>query len=244
MLLFEVREKSIRGAHSEQFTCSVCGSNSSRLVSSLQSLSFSFFSLFPFRVKYSSECTCCKRTTYHPKSSAFPEFGRSDKIDSLFGSFTLIGLIFLAFSYISFVQNYQAQVRVSPQVGDILFVDTGITAANDNGLQLPYRMAKVVKIEPELDAVAISYSTYTYDSNNSMNRDFVGKSYLFDSYFKQKVELVPVTKLEDKNLFFDTKRSLRDANIELIKPLIELNQDVKQQLQQTNELTRLFKLFS
>lgn len=244
MLLFEVREKSIRGAHSEQFTCSVCGSKSSRLVSSLQSLSFSLFSLFPFKVKHGSECTCCKRTTYHSKSSAFPQFQRSDKIDSYFGSFVLFGLFLLAYSYTNFVQDYQSQVRVSPQVGDILFVDTGITVAKNNGVQLPFRMAKVVKIEPELDAVAISYSTYTYDSNNSMYRDFVGKSYLFDSYFKQKIELVPVTKLEDKNLFFDTKRSLRDANIELLKPLSELNKDIKQQVQQTNELTRLFNLFS
>lgn len=244
MLLFEVREKSIRGALSEQFTCSACGSKSSRLISSLQSLSFSIFSLFPFKVKHAAECTCCKRTTYHPKSSIFPQFDRSDKMDTYIGSISLIGLIFLACSYTNFVQDYQSQVRVSPQVGDILFVDTGTSVATDNGVQLPYRMAKVVKVVPGLDVVAISYSAYTYDSNSSMNRDFVGKSYLFDSYFKQKVELVPVTKLEDKSLFFDTKRSLRDANIELFKPLIDLNQDIKQQLQQTNELTRLFKLFS
>lgn len=244
MLLFDVREKRVRGAHSEQYTCSACGTKSSRLVSSLQFLSFSIFSLFPFKVKHGAECTCCKRTTYHSKSSAFPQFDRADKLDTYFGSIALIGLIVLAWSYTKFVQDYQAQVRVSPQVGDILFVDTGTSVVTNNGVQLPFRMAKVVKVEPELDVVAISYSAYTYDSNNSMYRDFVGKSYLFDSYFKQKVELVPVTKLEDKSLFFDTKRSLRDANVELVKPLVELNQGIKQQLQQTNELTRLFKLFS
>lgn len=244
MLLFEVREKSIRGELSEQYACSSCQSKSSRLISSLQSLSFFLFSLFPLKVKYGAECRSCRRTTYHRKSSAFPQFDRSDKLASFFGSFTLMGLIFLAYSYANFLHEHQEQVRVAPQVGDILFVHSGEPMYAQSGVRLPYRMAKVVKIEPELDAVVLSYSSYTYGSDNSIYRDFVGKQYLFDSYFKQKVELVSLTELGDKKMFYDTKRSFQNIDIDFFKSILQLGKGFQQQLQQTNELTRLFKLFS
>lgn len=244
MLFFEVREKSIRGEHSDQYTCSHCQHKSSRLVSSLQYLTFSLFSLFPIQVKYGSECSSCKRTTYRDNSSDFPQFDRADKFDSYIGSFALIGLLFIAYSYANFLREHQEQVRTAPKIGDILFVHTPTSMQTDKNFQLPYRMAKVVKYEPGSGVVALSYSSYTYDSNNSIYRDFVGKHYLFDSYFKPKVELVPVSELEDKKVFYDTKRALQDGSLDLLKPMFDLNQDLKLQLQQTNELTRLFKLFS
>lgn len=245
VLLFEIREKNIRGDHSEQYICSNCQSKSSRLVASLRYLSFSLFSLFPLKVKHGAECTSCKRTTYHANSSKFPQFGRTDKVDSVIGSFALIGLAFLAYSYSNFLHDHQEQVRIAPQIGDILFVHTTDSPIQTEfGVQLPYRMAKVVKIEPELGAVALSYSSYTYDSDNSIYRDFAGKNYLFDSYFKPKVEIVPVTELGDKDVFYDTKRSLQNVNIDFFKPISQLSHGLKQQLQQTNELTRLFKLLS
>lgn len=244
MLLFEVREKSVRGDKSQAFICPHCQSKSSRLVSTLRTLSFAMFSLFPIKQKHGAQCTCCNRITYHKHSTLFPKIHTSYKVTSFVGSFALAGFALLASSYANFLHEHQEQVRVAPIVGDILFVKNDGPTHSVKGLQMPYRMAKVVKVEPELNAVALTYSSFTYDSNNSINRDFVGKNYLFDSYFKQNVELVPVTKLSDKEKFYDTKRPLNQVYLKVKKAFSQFNQGVKLHIQQTNELTRLFQLFS
>lgn len=247
MLFFEINEKTFRGEASEQFECSHCQHKSSRLISSVRFLSFSLFSLLPLRTKYYSECTSCKRRTEHKRAvrGLFPNVNVGDKFAGFFGSIVLCSFGLLAYSYSNFLDEHGEKVRLTPKVGDILFVhQKDAPMHTEYGIQLPYRMAKVVKLEPELNAIAISYGIYTYDSNTSINRDFIGRQHLFDSYFKRKVEMLPLSQLTDTNMVFDTKRSLREANKELVKPLFDLNKGVLQQIQQTNELTRLFNLFS
>lgn len=247
MLFFEINEKTFRGEASEQFECSHCQHKSSRLISSVQYLSFSVFSLLPLRTKYYSECTACKRKTYHKRTvkSLFPRVTIADKLAGFFGSTVLCSFGLLAYSYASFLNSHGEKVRLTPKVGDILFVHRkGGVMHTEHGILLPYRMAKVVKLEPELNAIAISYGIYTYDSNNSINRDFIGRQHLFDSYFKRKVEMLPLSQLADTNMFYETKRSLREANKELVKPIFQFSDDVKMQLQKTHELLRLFKLIS
>lgn len=246
-MFFELKEKIIKGNRSQAHQCPCCKKQSSYLVTSMQYLSLSFFSLFPTKVQYGFQCTSCQRITYRDMSNEkhlFPMVESNHVLNSFSGLALIAGLLLIVQGFASLTDSHEQSVRVQPKVGDILFVDYANYAGGTTKNQLPLRMAKVVRIEPESDTVVISFGNFTYGNDKSIERDFAGKNYLFKSYFKKNEEVVAAAQLRDTNTFYETKRPFSTVKRIAAEQVDNLTSAVRGLAQQINELIRLFRLFS
>lgn len=221
MLLFYENELVERGEEFEGTNCPACNHNKWNAVTVIRYVSFTILPLFPFKKIDSKRCKNCSRTLASEANQtqySHPTISKASLLCStVSGLPILVGLFLLISSYLNFLAQEQEKVRHTPKAGDILFINYFKMSGKDNEILYPIRIGKVAGYNKQGDKIALKISSFKYGFHDSAQMDFRGRSYLFNSYFKDKTIEVALSELQDRTLFYHVERPFHNVDIEFFQ---------------------------
>ena len=222
LFLFYKRKELIKG---ESTSCPYCGSNNCRVTSSVNYISFIVLPLTPLKVEPCYTCISCGRTTHGDERSLLmaPKVSKFRILNKFIG----LPILLAAFGANAWYQNHQQELqqlyRNQPQAHDVMFVDNFRLTSDLGESHYPYRIAKIVDIDPDAKSATVSLSNVSYNNVSRAIRDFSSKGHLYNSFFLRKTIQVPIASLQNKQLVVSMERPFNPIDVEKLQSTIEFN---------------------
>lgn len=222
LLLFYKKKELVKGATT---SCPYCGSHNCRVTSSINYLSFIVLPVAALKVEPCYTCISCGRTTQGDEQSqqAAPKVSKYRILNKFIG----LPILLAAFGANAWYQTHQQELqqlyRTQPQTHDVMFVDNFRLTSDVGESHYPYRIAKIVDIDPNANIATVSLSNVSYNNVSRAIRDFSSKGHLYNSFFLRKTIELPIKSIQNRQVVVSMERPFNPIDVEKLQSTIEFN---------------------
>jgi len=140
---------------------------------------------------------------------------RSTHIKNIvFYSIALLFFIFFVFTWFSRFYPADETFRTNPKLGDIYFIDYYEITQDSEHLRYPYRMARLVKIDPSRKLLILNLGAWSYNNKYSLVKEYLSKRDSHFSYFSYSDIYIPLSMLKNQRLVWQIRRRPFTLDIE------------------------------